>query len=362
MNIDNTLLTSTSGATCIPSDPSWGIDTVKFSYPVNPDLSDLSHERWIRSTGPKSQKLASAFETLHQVVEVLGIEVRVTYYRNPDIVHVYLNAGEFVRQHPYDLLPPGALRLLVEKIIAALSPLAWPTFCSWDKKTGEMRFDHRWPDHVFLKRLDVARNFVVDEPESILQGLLGVRGKYQKEWEYKRGRNNGWTLCHKTAKNGQDRLYDKSAETPVYEDPDCLVYNGKVLRFETQLQGQRLKTEGLSTLRAITAKSAWAVACKRWEYSGWGSPVARPGTVIEATRGLDLLQQERLIGFLHLQASGEVSRMDENHLRTFGERAKKCGLQVGRPVETLGVPDRRLDLPTGSLLAVSDVLSGETAA
>lgn len=329
-------------------DPGWGIDTVKVSFPVQVEHcdphSDLWTQRSSRSLTPDMPEAESLTGHLHTDTA----DVRVSLYLARLVCHLEFNAARVALGDPTALLPPAALPVLVERLIDKVHLAAWPTFYRVTDN-GEVVIDTSWKEQVKIKRLDIARNFIADiDPVKV--ALPRVKARHGRHAVEHRSKDGGWTLENKTAKVGSDRLYDKSAELRTGGGRTFMHHKQGLLRFETQLQADRLEGCGLTRLSNVSEDRCWAALDHRWEQARWGTPIAAPGQVMEAISPLSVDLGQRLLGFLHQAAIGATGHMSAPQLRKMRGHAYSVGLTPGLPVELLGPADRHLDLGTGRML------------
>ena len=346
-------------STAPTSDWNWGIDTVKISFHVNPDHCDLASPLWGQSSTRNLRNDMPEAETFIGRLALTNADARVSLFTARNVAHVEFNAARAVSPKSAALLPPAALAPLVRGVLEQLHQDAWPVFISVTDD-GEIVWDADWASHVRLARLDLARNFDIDDPLSVKAGLRSVRGSYAKDQVLHTDAHGGWMLSNRTKRSGSERFYDKAAELASYGlDERFIAPSGTMFRFEAQLQKDRLAALGLTTLDRVTEQAVWRALEARWDATGWGCWLPGQGDVLKALKGLPLPQRQRLIGFLHQMAVGDTSEMSTGHLREMTARAKSVGLVPGMPVALLGPPTQRLDLVAGTLV---DRPAGESVA
>jgi len=343
----------------IPTDPDWGVDTVKVGFYVDLSQCDLYSPVW-SFTG--SRNLADAGMEADRFtgwvpIDVDGeaVPVRIELFSARGLCHLQFNAARMVSADPRSLLPPSALQPLVAGIIDHLRDIIWPTFVQVTED-GEALWADDWADRVLFRRLDLARNFRIPEPSVVRAGIECSASKYGKRRSIETSANGGWTVWNRTAQSGSDRLYDKAAEVRNKQShqADALRSCDGVFRFETELRRDRLTRLGLGRLSDLDEVSAWKALAHRWDSTRWGSPLSSPGEVAQAVRSLPVKQQASLIGYLHLRAAGMANGFTKNQIRTLNKKAQMCGLTPGMPVHLMGTPSKRLDLYSGTLAPVSE--------
>lgn len=333
----------------------WGVDTVKLSYDVDPNQSSTLSSFWTSSSSRKRSNSNVEDETYVGNLPFGTGNVRVTLYAQSRICHVEFNAARLAHGKSHHLWPPEGLEPLVEMIIGAVSPYACPNFVRYDAD-GVEQWDEDWTRQVRFKRLDIARNLTISDPDLVKRVLPSIPCKYGKSKAEYASKNSGWTLVNSTSKSGVDRLYDKEAELSNF-GIDCSLSEseGRLFRFEAQLQADRLARHGLACLSNVSNVRAWKALEGRWEATGWGSPLPAPTGLVAALKALPPLRMRRMIGDLHLDAEGLAEGLlTSSQLKTYRREARELGLAPGMPVELLGAPTQYLDLEVGGLVPLTE--------
>ncbi|TRY17811.1 hypothetical protein FOJ82_11120 [Tessaracoccus rhinocerotis] len=334
----------------------WGIDTVKLSFEVDPNQS-LTHSPFWTSVSSRMLPGSRGEDEVHQgKISFLTADVRVTLYAQSRRCHLEFNAARLTHGKSPLLWAPDGLVVLVERILQEVSPHACPTFIGYDSN-GVETWAEDWASQVGIKRLDIARNLIIEDPALIKAALPSIECRYGKSKAQYASGKNGWTLVNSTSKSGVDRLYDKEAELATH-DIECSLSesSGRLFRFEAQIQGDRLKKHGLTRLADVTDDRAWKALEARWSATGWGSPLPSSSGLLEALSGLSGVKTERLIGFLHLDATGQAaSVLQPSHIRSQRKLARELGLTPGMPVELLGQARQHIDLGAGQLMPLAAV-------
>jgi len=275
-----------------------------------------------------------------------------------------LNAARCFSSDKEYLASPEQVQDVIAAVISGLSHAVTPAF-SHVTSDGEIVWDDDWMDQVRFRRIDLARNFQVDQPEVLIDTLPAVRGRYQRRSVVHSSQGGGWMIESPTSSSGRDKLYNKSAEMAQRpEDVERVRAMEKTLvRFETQLMRARLKDMGITTLAALTAFNAWKALLKRWDASGWGGPLPEVGSVMEAIAHLTPKQQMHLLGYLTSRSMGATIPLSPAQIRLQERRAKDCGLTPGLPVDDLGTPTTYLDIEGGRVAPLDGHMpdSGQTA-
>jgi hypothetical protein len=315
----------------------WGIDTVKVSFTVNPAQSWSMSDFWRDRSSRTLRKMGVEAETLVGYLNFEHGDVRVTLYMIRAICHLEFNASRLVQGKSSALWTPDGLVPLVHRFLDEVREHAWPEFIRWTDD-GEIVWDADWADQVKIRRLDIARNFLVSDPALVKRALPNVTSRHARMKVQYQNSKGGWTIVNGTSRSGQDRLYDKAAELDASR-PEASMHDAGdgLFRFETQLQKERLASHGLTRLSDVTSNTAWKALVGRWEATRWGSPLPTSSGLLEALEGLSGLQAERLLGFLHLDAIGHAEQLQSpSHVKDYRALARSRGLTPGMPVELLG--------------------------
>lgn len=335
-------------------DADWGIDTVAISFNVNPEHCDLSPDLWPISSTRNLRDDQPEAETFVREVSFLNGKARITLYTARNICTMHFNAARMISPKSALLLPPAALLPLVRGLVEDQKVVTCPSFIR-TTDDGRERWQMDWADQVRIKRIDIARNLSILDPEAVKIGLRAARPRNMKTQHEYCSNDGGWTLENKTARSGSDRMYDKSADLARWEVEDRLQAGNPVFRFESQVQGDRLERLGLRRLSMITDESVWNALQIRWDATGWGSPLPSATGLFDAVDGLSVAMQEGLLGYLLLAASGKTGHMSAAHIAERNRLARNLGLSPGVPVHLLGAPDRHIDLAAGCIVPMAEI-------
>jgi hypothetical protein len=332
------------------SDGNAGLDTVTLSFPIDLNSVEAESSLWtiedyssFKDSGRQRQKFVGTLKKDYA-------DIRVTLFPGYERIQLHFNAARLISPKSATLLPPEALVPLVEAIIDEISVTVRPVFDVVDYSTGTITRDPNWRHMVCFTRLDLARNFVIDQPAELRRALEATKPKYGKTlhmyWDF----NGGWTLNAATKRSGHDRFYDKAAELRNFCVEETIGESNGLYRYETQLEGERLNTFGLKTLADVTNDRVWNALEERWTALGWGVMIAEPNSIIAATRHLPPAEQDALIGFLYKAHLGDFSGYTDSRRRMLNSKAKQCGLIPGLPLELIGVGQRILSLDAGKFI------------
>jgi hypothetical protein len=277
---------------------------------------------------------------------------RVTLYLRTNRCRIEFNPSRVLSPKGTQLLPPELLNTVVSEALDEVRPAAWPMFDTVTPE-GEIVRDPDWEAQVLVKRLDLARNFRISAPEAVKAALEAVDPRYLKSKHHYMTGEGAWGIENRTKSSGKDVFYDKSAElgsTDIDPEFDARVaVEGGVLRFEAQMRTPRLKSYGLTRLDLISPQACWEALCKRWDATGWGTPITTGGDLYRLVEDLPYAKRARLVGYLMLKAHGADTGISAGQERSLRRLAKDVGLTPGLPLESQGAPNRYLDLSTGEL-------------
>lgn len=332
----------------LPSDSEWGLDTVCLSIPVTDTVQELAHNSWDLSAGTQTDKVdkskyISNFLAGHA-------KVNVTYMPLHSTLYMQFNAARLLSRKSAELLPPKALKPLVEKLLLDVIPQTpvMPMFMTIDHE-GTFELAAGWARQVGITRLDCARNFYVDCPEYVRHALSNVKGKYQKVVHIYFDKE-GWTRANAAKSAGIDRIYDKSAELRNLELDERFHWDKRIYRFEAQLKKDRIKKFGVGTLDRISDESVWEVLETRWKSCRWGIALPGKGSLDELL--LDLPEKDRLpfTGFLAVCGEGMGDVVDPKTRKRFAKLASSIGVVPGLKISQYRPMNRVLSLWHGGAI------------
>jgi hypothetical protein len=327
----------------------WGIDRIAFTYPVDESQSDSSSPLW---SGSSTQNLPDTdMESIcHRGEITIGhaaIDVRL--YSLRDRCRVEFNPSRVLTPKGRELCLPEVLPKLVGLVLDEIRHAAWPTFDAVTAE-GEIIRGVGWEEQVLIRRLDVARNFDVVDPEPVKLALEQKQPKYGKQQAKHSSAWGGWSITNTAPKSGKDTFYDKGAELALDSSRGASVMGDeRLLRFETVMKEPRLKAFGLKTLDRVTVEACWSALSSRWKATQWGTPISLGGDLCTVLRSLPYADRAALAGYLFLKSVGADEGITSSRERRMRKIARDLGLTPGLPLDALGEPSAYLDLSTGCL-------------
>ena len=333
----------------------WGLDRIAFTYPVDPSQCDLSSSLWSSSSTQILSGTDGDNASLTGTITLgQAASARISLYLRNGRCRIEFNPSRVMSPKGAQLLPPELAAAVVSQAIDEARQAAWPAF-STVTEDGEIVRDPAWQEQVLISRLDLARNFRISIPEAVKAALEAKDARYQKSKHRYTQSDGGWGIENRTKSSGKDIMYDKTAEQGTTDmDPEFderAIMDGNVLRFEAQMKRPRIHDMGLQRLDLISRQSCWDALAKRWEATGWGSPIATGGDIYTLVQSLPYSQRADLVGYLMLKAHGAEVGISASQERRMRKLAKQAGLTPGLPLAAQGEPDSFLNLSTGQLEA-----------
>jgi hypothetical protein len=352
----SSIITTGSSASqpSLPVDDRYGIDTVAFYMPIDIADCDPTSGIWQYEGSRNLQKESSGPASYVGNIQCGYSNVHLNLYIDTARCRVEFNAARIIYPKSARLLPPGALVRAVELVLDSLAGVVTPAFDSVNE-AGEYIRDTDWAEQIILTRLDVTRDFIVSDPATVQLGLAKVQAGYQKTQQVMTSPKGGWSIVNGTKFEGKDTFYDKEAELRTHGIASERQDGSVLYRFESSLKGTRLKGSGMKKLSGVTDDLVWEALNKRWDATGWDTPLPGSTGFIDSLSHLTPTRMDNLIGFLHRCACGMDVSMSKTYLREHNKLARSCGLTPGLPVELLGKADRYLDLVLGEIVPLPKV-------
>lgn len=342
--------TSTNPSLALPTDSDWGIDTVNLSFPVCLSACDESSSIWSKSSNLIDLETGQEYSGWTGYHSTPNGDVRVNLNATKERCYLQFNAARLLYGKSKELLPPQALKPLVGELLIDLQYAVVAAF-DINELSGEMTRSAIWSSEVKVTRLDVARNLQITQCINQVKTALELaKPRYGKTKISYENSDGGWTLVNGTASTGQDRIYDKSQELKTVEMEELIKQDQYVFRFEAQLQKDRLKRSGMTSLESISDLKVWSVLNERWDSCRWGVTVNEPGTLGKALAGLEPKRQKDLAGYLYMASIGTDVLLSRGYRYEMRKLCLKLGLTVGVPLYEQGAALLSLDLQAGSLV------------
>ncbi len=348
--LTDTECSSTSPSLSLPKDADWGVDTVNLSFPVCLSACDESSSIWTKSSSLIDLETGQEYSGWTGYHSTEFGDVRVNLNATKQRCYLQFNAARLLHGKSKELLPPAALKSLVGKLLIDLQYAVMADF-DIDEQNGELARRLTWASDVKLSRLDLARNFEVRQSINEMKKALELaKPRYGKTKIAYENSDGGWTLVNGTASTGQDRIYDKSQELKTVEMEELIRQDLHIFRFEAQLQKDRLKRSGMTTLESVSETKAWKVLLERWDACQWGVTINEPGTLGKALAGLAPKRQKDVAGYLYMASLGTDVLLTAAYRNEMRKLCRQLGLTVGMPLYEQGVGFLNLDLIEGKLV------------
>jgi hypothetical protein len=252
----------------------------------------------------------------------------VTAQFNPARTASLANGGDGLC--PFDMVQPVA-RAGFDGLQELL-----PAACAWQE--------------VIVARIDLARDFAVDDPALWIEQGRGVRHRHARSQSIYFGRDGSAQTLVSGVKGQRCQLYDKPAERKAKKQPLTAWTREHNLRFESQLTAPRVVPTGLGTLERLTTRNLQRALVKVWAESRVGDIRISPslGQLVAATNlsGFDKLL---LLGWLEGRQEGlgldsDVPKEERTRLRAM---ARHVGVRVRGNSVQAQAQTMRLDLVRG---------------
>lgn len=320
----------------LPASAKWGLDTVTISIPVHLGQSDGSS-----SIFKGMSQRSNGFATQWGERQVRGQTIRIRIIESESRAYLTFEAPRLAGMGYYELLAPGALRVLAESLIKFIPEIV-PAFQVVNPMTGEISWERTWAHQTKVHRLDIARQFLIKEEAHarlIRAGIAGVGRRGQVTLVEYPG-PPGWSYYRLTDHAGLERIYDKSAKAKK----DRQAVPRGLYRFEAEIKRTRLAALGLRTLEDVHWDTAKAALKARWEATGWGTAFVRPVLATSLAPDLTRDEQVAIAAYLATSANNDNSLFTARQQRILRRQAKSHGLKVGKQLDQQGERRIRLDL------------------
>jgi len=334
-------------------DGNCGVDTVRIGFSINPDLLSLHDPVW-KVHASFDQILDKEFEWFEHNIWIGYTNVRVVVRPMFANASIEFNAANVRHPKSLYLLEPNELCEVVEEVLEGVRHLLSGSFDVLDSQTGEIIRVSNWRSAVRFERLDLGRNFFIPSLSDLMnvkQAIVKATPRNLKKKETIESKGGGWTTYNKTSGSGLERFYDKHVELANHRGIEPVPRG--TLRFETQLQGNRLKAPVyIKTLDQLSNETAWQALENRWSACKWGVPIMEPNSIYAAVSGLSIAKQESMLGFMMMAADGYPAPIEPRHLASKKKEARALGLVPGMALTTQGTVVKHLDLKAGGLVAI----------
>jgi hypothetical protein len=293
-------------------DPGLGIDRLSVAFPVRSWEREASAWQSERVGHPGTPQ--EAWQRNGRV-RVEGAEVFVGVANIPATGEVWgkveFNPSRVVDPEGVGLAPVIELPTVARRVWKAAQELVTPGVGIGDAR---------------VKRLDVARDFDVEQTGFFIRGL----GPIPRPWARRSfvyndpGRGLAETLFVGSGAGGV-RLYDKHREAPE-KAPE-----GR-LRWEVEARDRWCSNlAGIDRLSDVSADAVAALAANRWEWSGMGVEVAAIERVVElvVVSGLSPAKQRGFLGHLMLMSMGRAPKLSNDTAALYNRLIRRLGVVMG---------------------------------
>jgi hypothetical protein len=308
--------------------PLIGVDRLALVYPV----SDFEKGGW-STENRRISKDGDVAVSMGRKVEVPGGGEVFVGVSNPD------SWWAKVETNPARIADPDGWELV--DVDAAQEAMR----AAWDA-AQEVAPSSRPMENARVTRIDVARDFEVEDPSFYVRGLAPLRRPYAKRqgiWNDAQ-KGNAETF-HVGSGSGMVRLYDKGAEVSSRlraageraaaaagaRSISARSLPENVLRFEVEARRRWCKERGsIRELRDIDALNVQTLAMDRWKWSSMGAEVTAADRIIDRVRsaGLTPTLEATLLGHMLLVANGRDVRLGRNTLAKYDKLMRDLGIAL----------------------------------
>jgi hypothetical protein len=310
-----------------------GCDKLSISFPVDNFDSDLTSwsTRMVVASGSVNQSETRSAKVSLVPGQWAHVGLRYIPGNNRWFAKVEFNPARVIDPDGVTLCPLGDVYDLTADVVGEVvrEGLVEPAVGS----LGEMR----------VKRVDLARDFVVDRPGWFVDALRTVPRPWVRRTSVYSGANGAQTLMA-GSNAGSCRLYDKHEQTGGVAPPGTL-------RWEVEAKAWAERFGGVETMADMQDLDRVAdLAWNRWEWSGMGHKVMAKDEMIRLVEssGLSPAKQRSFVGWLVMQSVGTPQRLSNDTASEFRRIARDLGIALG--VDDPAVPafSARLDMESGT--------------
>jgi hypothetical protein len=226
-------------------DGSCGVDRLGVRYrPASPTLDP----RLLRTYGGRGRRLEG--HPMEKVDSKIHCKIRTF----PSLaVRLEFNPSRLLYPHTAQIASPEDARRLCHVLLAAMTDYGLEA--PLERSTVE------------IVRVDLARDYLVEDPSAILEMARGTHGRYCRKSLGYFGRDGVIETLSTYTQARRLSLYDKSRENPSR-------VSSTTLRFEAQLTHKKpIVDSGLRRLPDLCSTTAWAALDEQWTASGFGKRV-----------------------------------------------------------------------------------------
>jgi hypothetical protein len=268
-------------------------------------------------------------------------------------VQVEFNFANFTKSFGLNLCPfglaPHIVQLIVHHTVEQSGWIINPLFFPYSKSQIDMHeYPSTWRNDVHYSRLELARDFTINDPRFKLEQMRYIRPQRAKAVTATINEYELNTLSHPAGSRSlRLAFYDKSR---LAQSIDPGRYPAGTFRFEAKLPRAQLKRHYLHTVTFGTHDSMYDTLGLFWKRSNYWKPLLHEGNVhqelLEAYGNMD---GALLIGYADSCAKGMADFYSKEQHYEYGQILKAYGIKRFVPLDRQGTPFGQLDFAKGTL-------------
>lgn len=341
------LFKSESKVQTIPSlwDGSCGLDKGRITIPITNSSNELT-------------------QGLHNLLGRREIKGLASFSNFPDLffsscatpvqaVQVEFNFSNFTKSFGLNLCPfglaPDIVQLIVHHTVEQSGWIIKPLFFPYsNSQIGIHEYPPTWKNDVHYSRLELARDFTINDPRFKLEQLRYIRPQRAKAIT---ATINGYdlnTLSHPAGSRSlRLALYNKSR---LAQSIDPGRYPAGTFRFEAKLPRAQLKRHYLHTIYLGKPDRLHFALEVFWDRSKYWSLLHHEGNIHqELLEVYGSMGGTLLIGYADSCAKGMSDFYSKDQHKQYGQILKRHGIKRFVPLERQGTPYGHLDFAKGAL-------------
>lgn len=329
-------------------DGSCGLDKARITIPITNSPDELK-QAIHGLLGRREYKGQASFADFPD----LFFSSCATPVRAARAIQVEFNFADFTKAKGLNLCPfglaPDVVQLIIHHVVENSGWLLNPVFFPYSKSQIEPPdYPPAWKDDVDYSKLELARDFTINDPRFKLEQIQFYRPQRAKAVT---PIINGYdinTLTHPAgSRSVRLEIYNKSLKARK-DDPGR--YPPGIFRFEAKLPRAQIKRQYIPTVQRGREDRMHFALSEYWKRSNYWKPLVHAGNVHqELLETYDRMDASLLIGYADSCAKGLADYYSEEEHKEYGTILKKHGINKFVPLERQGTPYAELDFIKGTL-------------